>query len=252
MNIPMHRLHPSSPKRIMRLSTMMIMSTRTISTITVTYTLIEHTLILRLHNPTLTHIQMYTHTHIRTREIPSPILIRTRICTPLRLRSKHLLRGETFTPQPLTITPILNLPHGLTLILLITSADGNHSHSHPSTHTYQTTSDGLTAEHPHSRSTSPSRKRTVNNPPLTIAPPEEEDICHLHSPVLSRVRGSPDQDSIPSPVTPNHQFGHDDHYDKFHSSQRRKAPICMAILMPTIRAKAIATICGERSFTSWL
>ena len=85
------------------------------------------------------------------------------------------------------------------------TADGNRSHSHPNTHTYQTMSNGLTAKHPHSRSISPSRKRP-----------------HPHNPVSSRVRASTDQDSIPSPIRSNYQFGHRDHYDKFHSSPKTK------------------------------
>jgi len=116
-DIPMHHLHPSSPKRRTHLSAMMITSTDT-RMITAIHILIDHTPIPQLQNPTLTHIQTHTHTHIRTREIPD--LIQTYIPTPLLLRSKHL-RRDISIQQHLIITPTLKPLHGLTLILPITS-----------------------------------------------------------------------------------------------------------------------------------
>ena len=219
--IHVHRLHPSSPKRRMRLPTMTIMGTRTITAI---HILIGHTLILRPHNPTLTHIQTHTHTYSHSRDTHSHSHSNPRLHTPSPSIEASSLRGHLHNAashnhshsQPPSRTNSHSSDH--------LPADGNHSHSHPNTHTYQTTLNGLTAKYPHSRSTSPSRKRPVNIPPLAITPPEEEDIYPLHNPVLSRVRGSPDQDSVPSPMTSNYQFGHDDRYDKFHSSTKKKCP----------------------------
>lgn len=45
-------------------------------------------------------------------------------------------------------------------------------------------------------------------------------MIHPFNPILDRVRKGPEQDSIPSPITPNYRFGHDDHYDKFHYPEK--------------------------------
>jgi len=108
MGILTHHLHPSSLGRRTHLYAMTIMDTLMINTIAVIHILFGHTLIPQLQNPTLTHIQTHIHSLIHIR-------------TPHLLRSNNLLRGGTFTRRPLTITPILNLLHALTLILLITS-----------------------------------------------------------------------------------------------------------------------------------
>ena len=53
--------------------------------------------------------------------------------------------------------------------------------------------------------------------------PEEVDMPHSHhlyNPVMDRVRRDSEQDSIPSPITPNYQFGQDDHYDQFHHAEK--------------------------------
>ena len=42
-------------------------------------------------------------------------------------------------------------------------------------------------------------------------------IHHPYNPVMDRVRRDSEQDSIPSPITPNYQ---DDHYDKFHHAEK--------------------------------
>lgn len=117
----MRHLHPSSLKRRMDLSAMMIMTitgtdTRTITAI---HILTIHTLIPQLRNRTLTYIQTHPPTLIRTRGIPIRTLIYAHFRTPLLLRSKYL-RGDILMYQLLTVTPILRLLPALILILLST------------------------------------------------------------------------------------------------------------------------------------
>ena len=133
----MHHLHPTSQKRRMHLSAVMMTSTgtRTITTITVIHVLIGHTLIPQPQNPILTHIQTLIHTHILTRKIPIPILIPIQIRTPLLLQSNPLLRDIFIEPPP-TITPIRNLLHALTLVLPTTPTRMGITRIHTPMHIY--------------------------------------------------------------------------------------------------------------------
>ena len=45
-------------------------------------------------------------------------------------------------------------------------------------------------------------------------------MAHPYNHIIDRVRGGSERDSIPSPITPNYRFGQDDHYDKFHHSEK--------------------------------
>ena len=131
----MRHLHPSSLKRRMDLSAMImtIMGTDT-HTITAIHILTIHTLIPQLRNRTLTHIQTHALTLIRTRGIPIRTLIYAHFRTPLLLRPKYL-RGDILMYQLLTVTHILRLLPALILILLSTPMRMGITHIHTLIHT---------------------------------------------------------------------------------------------------------------------
>ncbi|KAF9787328.1 cation efflux protein [Thelephora terrestris] len=162
------------------------------------------------------HLDGHSHSHPQSHfhsqsHVPLPPSVQT---SPSRNHLHATASRDHSNPQPPSRSHSHSPEHS--------HVDGNCSHSHSHTNTSQTTSTALTVEHPHSRSTSPSRKRPVNIPPLNISPPEE-DITQNHrpcNPVMDRVLGKSEQDSIPSPITPSYQFGQDDHYDKFHHAEK--------------------------------